>query len=729
MFGRIVALLLLCLIYAMPAYATRERVNGWCQDGGIEVDVPGTTGSGTQRFQQSFRSCTVTVYAAGTTTLSTLYSDAAGTSQANPFTATNLGRWFFYADGGRYDIRFSAGGISTPFTLGDFRVPNEVFNVTDYGALCDGTTNDYTAVNRARIAATALTNGGVVLFPSSVTGTCIINTSITFDADITVVFEGGAQISQATATTFTVSGTLIAPVRQIFAGAGTKTISSAQELWVDWWGIVSEDGNDDSDAFQAAFNSAFAAGRGTGVRFGPGEYDIDTRLDASFWNGISFKGAGSKRSILQWDSASTTTPLLQLCDVRDSYFSGFRIAVETARTLNVGITVRDLGADPNDCPGTGTNSTSTNNGFEDIFIHPNSDGSGGGAMTNCFNISESGDPNQNNDFHHLVNVRCADVTTDAFTIRNSQSKHIVFEDCTVGGLSGSRYGVNLVAGSFKWYRGSIQGLNASDAANFMIQAQDELILIEGVDSTVGNNERFLDTTGSASHHPTVVMNNLAEKTTAGAGPTFIRFQNNGPLILIGNVFRSGVGDLAVNAPGNTPDLVAFGNHIVRTGDQIFWTGTWGQVSVCSNFTGASGALTDAHCQFGNAISFADQAVNRPATGFIRMANTEIIRARNAANTDNFVIAEATSGNLVQIGENSSGVDAYVGANLVGEFDATGLRLRAMTNATLGTPTNGIMSYCSDCTVTGGADNTCTGGGGGALAVRLAGVWRCFNAQN
>lgn len=52
-----------------------------------------------------------------------------------------------------------------------------------------------------------------------------------------------------------------------------------------------------------------------------------------------------------------------------------------------------------------------------------------------------------------------------------------------------------------------------------------------------------------------------------------------------------------------------------------------------------------------------------------------------------------------------------------------------THANLGTPSNGSITFCSDCTVTSGADNTCASGGTGALAVRLNGAWRCFNAQN
>jgi len=52
-----------------------------------------------------------------------------------------------------------------------------------------------------------------------------------------------------------------------------------------------------------------------------------------------------------------------------------------------------------------------------------------------------------------------------------------------------------------------------------------------------------------------------------------------------------------------------------------------------------------------------------------------------------------------------------------------------TFAAMGAANNGTLKYCSDCTVTSGADNTCTSGSDGALAVRLAGAWRCFKNQN
>lgn len=43
-----------------------------------------------------------------------------------------------------------------------------------------------------------------------------------------------------------------------------------------------------------------------------------------------------------------------------------------------------------------------------------------------------------------------------------------------------------------------------------------------------------------------------------------------------------------------------------------------------------------------------------------------------------------------------------------------------TFANLGTPGNGIVTYCSDCTIA----NPCAGVGTGAIAKRLNGVWVC-----
>lgn len=52
--------------------------------------------------------------------------------------------------------------------------------------------------------------------------------------------------------------------------------------------------------------------------------------------------------------------------------------------------------------------------------------------------------------------------------------------------------------------------------------------------------------------------------------------------------------------------------------------------------------------------------------------------------------------------------------------APNLTFTATLFAALGTPANGIVLYCSDCTIA----NPCAGSGTGAIAKRLNGVWIC-----
>lgn len=99
-----------------------QRLQGFTEAGNTLVVITGTGAQSTAKFQGSFPGCTVTVYAAGTLNLSTIFSDNASTPtpKANPFVSGSDGTWFFYANNGRYDVKFSGGGLAAPFTLGDF---------------------------------------------------------------------------------------------------------------------------------------------------------------------------------------------------------------------------------------------------------------------------------------------------------------------------------------------------------------------------------------------------------------------------------------------------------------------------------------------------------------------------------------------------------------------------------------------------------------------------------
>ena len=66
---------------------------------------------------------TVTVFDAGTLTLSTIFADSLLTPKANPFQADGDGFFFFYASNGRYDVSFTNGAsIPLPYTWGDIQL-------------------------------------------------------------------------------------------------------------------------------------------------------------------------------------------------------------------------------------------------------------------------------------------------------------------------------------------------------------------------------------------------------------------------------------------------------------------------------------------------------------------------------------------------------------------------------------------------------------------------------
>lgn len=125
---------------------------------------------------------------------------------------------------------------------------------------------------------------------------------------------------------------------------------------------------------------------------------------------------------------------------------------------------------------------------------------------------------------------------------------------------------------------------------------------------------------------------------------------------------------------------------------------------------ASGTITNAYSFYAN-----DSASYGFNSGTI--TNQYGLYVANPANsgtlTNNYgiYIASQTSGGTLNYALYSAGGTNYFAGNI---------QSGGTTQASLGTPANGTFIYCSDCTIA----NPCAGGGTGALAKRLNGVWVC-----
>ena len=131
------------LLFAPLVVEGRERISGWCEQGGEQVTVGGLTS--TENVQRSYPSCTITIFDSGTMDLTSIFSDDSGTVKANPFTASSTGFWFFYSNDGRVDVRLSGGGIVTPFTIGDILLDDTKNDVTTIVSVASSATPTFDA--------------------------------------------------------------------------------------------------------------------------------------------------------------------------------------------------------------------------------------------------------------------------------------------------------------------------------------------------------------------------------------------------------------------------------------------------------------------------------------------------------------------------------------------------------------------------------------------------------
>jgi hypothetical protein len=250
--------LALFLVFSFVATAhANNALQGFCEEGDRTVSISGLVS--TTKVQQSFPACTVTVYLHGTVTLATIYSDNAVTPTplANPFTASSTGLWQFYAADGNYDVVMSGAGFPSPFTLNNLYISSgNVF--PNFGAKCDGTTNDAAALNAASVALNSA-GGGTIIIPSGVT--CVIGSNVTVAATVALQFQTGGKLSVSNAVTLTPNGPILASPTPIFTlvGSGVVVLTTNYKTpttYPQWWGAACDGSTDDSTALQSAITAS-----------------------------------------------------------------------------------------------------------------------------------------------------------------------------------------------------------------------------------------------------------------------------------------------------------------------------------------------------------------------------------------------------------------------------------------------------------------------------------------
>jgi hypothetical protein len=174
--------LLLCFSCVVEARQKLEGFAGINEQSIAAVDITAASIS-----IKTFPGCSVSVFIAGTDTLASIYANESGAPKENPFIAdSTTAAWSFYADNGRYDIRFYGAGITTPFAQEGVKAldAQEHFNVRNYGARGKGASDDTASIKTA-VKAIETVNGGKLIFP---TGVYLVSSKISLPSGI--VIEG-----------------------------------------------------------------------------------------------------------------------------------------------------------------------------------------------------------------------------------------------------------------------------------------------------------------------------------------------------------------------------------------------------------------------------------------------------------------------------------------------------------------------------------------------------------
>lgn len=740
-------LLLVGLLALVPEVWANGRISGWCQDGGYTVSLPGVSQPSQNRYQRTFPSCTVTVFRAGTVTPAAIFANDTGTAKANPFTAAANGQWFFYAPDGRYDVRFSGGGIPAPFTLGDLtafdtarpantRIPcDSQFAAATMGASIALATADLPATGGIvdascfQGAQTWTTNifAGVVkpvwlkLGCVTITQTTGVSTTLPADSRLSGIGEcstirvaphGGNYVA-GDAPIFLLSGVSNVHIEGIHVTGASGGYPGVDQTW---GACILTAGGVSNLTIE---RSHFADCNGLLIREARQSKIRDNHITGNMGqDGIQVM---SQNASLRADFNVVSGNTIQVTKTT-GFGSGIRIADRASfNTVSANAVYGDGTGNSTEClieNGEGKN-VFTGNTCQGWSWGMAVYGATFGTVITA-NVLESRE-NPAVQIRPDITYNVDDVLVSGNTVKTTAGlAHClqIFDDSPNAARRNKFIG-NYIMGCTGSGIQIQTGPDTTIENNQIREAQSFGILINGSTRAVVRGNRIFQHTSGGNHgiyfldSPGAlcqVEGNWLLGTGAGASRAILLETGVTSCIVAHNVASNWPNGIEVISAGNIvgPNIgptVTFGGDNVN---EVSWP-------------------VGVNVEFNDIVTFtAETAFNQPLnigpnpaqSGDVRLENNGAIAWRNPGNTADIIGILVGTGNDVRIAPGGQ-VIALLGPTVP----------QNVTQANLSSGTNGSMYYCTNCQVMSPTDNTCAAGGTGAFAVRVNGVYRCFASQN
>jgi hypothetical protein len=695
-------------VFASTGAFARTRIQGYVERGQtLTLGGISYTGPLDSRAQKIYPSCgtnCITIYNTGTLVKPTIYSDLGGTIKQNPFANDSAGYYFFYVDDGDYDIVFAPAG-TTPWQLTAVRALTgnglAFFKITDFGG--SPPTGELIAIG----------NGAAAVYTNNSYGSIFIGLN---SGALANGSDNDVCIGPVTCTAMTTNGNQVgigsnalrfatgANNTAVGSSAGSNVSTGSLNVYVgSSTGQNNTTGQSNTIVGQAAFSGDVtgsndtAVGRfsmneenggtnntGIGVESCHGQIHANQVVDGTFPNSTNWKTNGN------WTIASSkaqktvdgtgalipetggTTPYIDY-GVGSFFFVSYTVGDYTAGTVQV-------------CFGGVCDVARSSNGSFTFTAIPTAYGPG---------------------------------LTEANTLQfqPSNTSRLSISAVSLTGISNANFSGNTCLGVGALYQ-LIQAGAGTGQNNVAIGVGSARQHTSGNDD-VSVGVSALNNNGTGNQN-TAVGNSAAYTCVTCSGQVAVGFQSGyystesnvfyvdnaqrasesaeKTLALLYGHFGAGVAnqDLAINAAA-----VAIGGQAIRGGTALL-VGAGGTTNAIQKVVidGGSAAGGDAVTEY--QLNGAHKAYVGVAS-----ASNRIITGDVVGDTD---ITSTTNVNLSA--DNGTSIALKVLGAVSGE-----VTLKGIAFASLGTPANGTIAYCSDC------NSTCTAGAStGQMCWRINGAW-------